>query len=153
MVYVYNFPAQMTSKHLCRTTEWTECRLIFLWVTCPFNFLITKSCFPRFGVPGPNSNMYVCVGVEHGASNTASNNFWTPAECSRLEFNSNTIYPEIALDPTGDGPNPARMPPPTAPTFRHKLQVQVCICTSDRGPRPPPWVQLICLELFTALTN
>ena len=40
---------------------------------------------------------------------TATSSAPTPAECPIVQLNSDTVYPEIASDPTGEGFNPIRL--------------------------------------------
>lgn len=41
---------------------------------------------------------------------TPANNFWTPALCSRIQLNSDTVYSEIESDSTGKGLSPIGPP-------------------------------------------
>ena len=63
----------------------------------------------------------------------------------QIQFNSDTTYPEIESDPTGEGLSPTRRPP-----FRCQSQGQVVTGASDLQavnqsfPQPLPGVPLIC---------
>lgn len=63
----------------------------------------------------------------------------TPAVCSLIQFNSATVYLEIAADPTDRGISPTRL-------YLLQMTVARASRTSDhpainlRLPQPPPWV-------------
>lgn len=75
---------------------------------------------------------------------TSTSNSQTAAECLRIQFNSDIIYPEIEADSTGKGLGPTR-----PPSLQTPIQAQVVSCASDwlainqRLPWLLPWVRLL----------
>lgn len=56
-------------------------------------------------------------------------NAWAPAACPAVQLNSDTVYPEVASDPTGEGISPTRPPQPITHQSKPRL---LASCTSPR---------------------
>ena len=73
----------------------------------------------RLRVPGPNSNM------REGFPTPSNKQSLDTTKCLKIQFNSNTIYLETALDSISRELNPTRLL--TCPYFRGQLQVQMLL--------------------------
>ncbi|XP_033294532.1 cytohesin-1 isoform X1 [Orcinus orca] len=89
-----------------------------------------------------------CVGV---APNRAFS--VTPAGCPTAELNSDTAYPEMASDPTGEGLSPTRLPPSTSDAQNRRRWVPTLPTTLSilrvNWRHMYLFINISCLYLFT----